>query len=166
MSKATKASSSKNKISRARLSVNKKDFNVKRHPSIKTLMNQMNDPELLNFNNNNINITTSNDNNIIENNCVNEVNEKVTNPTNIGINIITCDHKIINDEDTYFIEADPNQNTNINIDNEKNKLMINKPKFYELNEEQKQFDKKITNLMIEGKDYKTIEKQFQNILKK
>ena len=44
--------------------------------------------------------------------------------------------------------------------------MISKPLFYELNEEQKQFDKRITNLMVEGKDYKTIEKQFQGILKK
>lgn len=159
----SKASYSINKIHRKRLCLIKEDYSVKRHPSIKTLLNQINDPEPPKFNSNFINITTCN-NNLIENNCVKENKEKVTTPSNIGINIITCEHKIINDEDTFFLETKPIENSN--LDNKKNKIMISKPLFYELNEEQKQFDKRITNLMVEGKDYKTIEKQFQGILKK
>ena len=35
-----------------------------------------------------------------------------------------------------------------------------------LNEEQRKLDKKITNLMEEGKDYIMIERQFESVLKK
>ena len=82
----------------------------------------------------------------------------------MGINIITCDHKLIDDKDTFFVQANENSNKK-RIEN-KNNLKIKKSIFYEFNDEQKKLDKKITNLMEDGKDYKIIEKQFQGLLKK
>ena len=158
MSKATIV---KNKVSRARLGLIKEDSSVERHPSIKNLVNQMNNPEPIKPNNflsiNNIN------NNFGENLVNNNFNNK--NDTKIGINIITCDHKISNEKDTFFVEANEKKQSQL-LETRKNQLSIKKPIFYELNEEQKQFDKKITNMMEEGKDYQTIEDQFKGMLKK
>ena len=163
-----KSTNSIKKVYRKKLSIIKEDLSIKRHPSVKNLLNQIDNPEPPKFNSNLINIIASNNDDLIENGSENENKEKVLTPTNLSINIIECEHKIINDEDTFFIETVPveKDNSDINLDNRNNKLMINKPLFYELSEEQKQFDKRITNLMVEGKDFETIEKQFQGILKK
>ena len=154
----SKASRVKNKIGRSRLGLVKEDTSVDRHPSIKNLINQMNNPEPINSNNLlNINNFNNNfDENMIDNN---------KNDNKIGINIITCDHKISNEKETFFMEADEKKDPQL-LETRKNQLKINKPIFYELSEEQKQIDKKITNLMEEGKDYKVIEDQFKGMLKK
>ena len=141
------------KLSLNRLAVIKEDSSVNKHPSVKNLINQMNNPEP---------IPSSFINNI---NVIN--NENLSNKnlqSNIGINIITCEHKIIDDKDTYFVQA--NENKNKKKMEKKNNKKIKKSIFYEFNDEQKKMDKKITNLMEEGKDYKIIEKQFQGLLKK
>ena len=163
-----KSTNSIKKVYRKKLSLAKEDFSIKRHPSVKNLLNQIDNPEPPKFNSNLINIIASNNDDLRENGSENVNKEKALTPTNLSINIIGCEHKIVNDEDTFFIETVPvkKDNSNINLDNRNNKLMINKPLFYELSEEQKQFDKRITNLMVEGKDFETIEKQFQDILKK
>ena len=152
----------KSKVPRTRLSLMKEDTSVDRHPSIKNLVNQMNNPEpiipsnLLNVNNFNNNF----DENLFNNN-----NFSSKNDNKISINIITCDHKISNEKETFFMEADEKKDPQL-LETRKNQLKINKPIFYELSEEQKQIDKKITNLMEEGKDYKVIEDQFKGMLKK
>lgn len=147
MSKKTSLDS--NKKSKNRLFLTK-DSSVERHPSVKNLLNQINNPEPLPTNNI-ISISTNNENSQ-ENNI------------NIGINIIPCEHKIKDEKETFFIES--NENNNNIINNSINNIKIVKPSFYTLNEEQKKLDKKITNLMEEGKDYSTIEKQFKDVLKK
>ena len=146
-------SKSTNKVSRKRLALIKEDPSVIKHPSIKNLLNQINNPEPIPFINN-INV-----NNI---NQIHYDNKNLQN--NVGINIITCDHKLIDDKDTFFVQANENSSKK-RIEN-KNNLKIKKSIFYEFNDEQKKLDKKITNLMEDGKDYKIIEKQFQGLLKK
>ena len=142
-----------NKVSKNRLFL-AKDSNIERHPSVKNLLNQINNPEPIPINNykinNNILISTDNENSQKSN-------------INIGINIIPCEHKIVDEKESFFIES--NENNHI-LKNSMNKLNIPKPSFYTLNEEQQKLDKKITNLMEEGKDYITIEKQFKDVLKK
>ena len=147
----------KNKVSRKRLSLIKEDASVSKHPSVKNLLNQMNNPEPIPLINNNIAIDNDKNNN--------QINYDNTNlKTNIGINIITCEHKIIDDKDTFFVQT--NENNNKKKLSLRNSLNIKKSIFYEFNDEQKKVDKKITNLMEKGKDYKAIEKQFQGLLKK
>ena len=146
-------SKSTNKVSRKRLALIKEDPSVIKHPSIKNLLNQINNPEPIPFINN-INV-----------NNINQIHYDNKNlQTNMGINIITCEHKLIDDKDTFFVQAKENSNKK-RIEN-KNNLKIKKSIFYEFNDEQKKLDKKITNLMEDGKDYKIIEKQFQGLLKK
>ena len=146
-------SKSTNKVSRKRLALIKEDPSVIKHPSIKNLLNQINNPEPIPFINN-INVNNINQKHYDNKNL----------QTNVGINIITCDHKLIDDKDTFFVQANENSNKK-RIEN-KNNLKIKKSIFYEFNDEQKKLDKKITNLMEDGKDYKIIEKQFQGLLKK
>ena len=144
-----------NKISKNKLFI-AKDPNIERHPSVKNLLNQINNPEPISINNykinnnNNISIPTDNENSQKSN-------------INIGINIIPCEHKIKDEKETFFIEADVNNKI---LNNSVNKLNIPKPSFYMLNEEQRKLDKKITNLIEEGKDYIMIERQFESVLKK
>lgn len=167
--------------SRKRLGLLKQEINLQRHPSVKSLFSE----------NIEISKTDSTDTVTSQNNTINIINSanssKSQNYNFKRIHIITCEHKLNNNE-TFFIRANPeeidsnNRNNNINNNlqydeqkilysnniktNNNNKLLQNiKPSFYDFSDEQKELDKKITDDMARGKDYSFIENTFKGLLK-
>lgn len=177
--------------SRKRLGLMKKEINLQRHPSVKSLFSEIDT------------ITKDDSNNYIANeintiNIINSISSSKNNNHNFKrINIITCEHKLNNNE-TFFIKVNPEEsesnndnskktnNNNIdnlaniniqydepktnatnknNIKNNSNKLKLNKPSFYGFSDQQKDFDKRITDSMAEGKDFTYIENSFKGLLK-
>ena len=131
----------------------KPEISLQRHPSVKSLF-KINDAKEQN-------IIEQNENFFFNNNFVNPVNIQ-KNKTNIGINIILCEHKIIDDKETFFIS----QNIENNLLNENVRSNIKTiPLKYEFDEEQEKLNTLITNQMAKGEGYKIIEKNFIGLLK-
>ena len=129
-------------------------IDLQKHPSVKSLF-KINDAKEQDFKEQKTNFLFNN------NDEVNLIEIK-KNKTNIGINIISCDHKIIDDKETFFIE----KNIEDNLINEKKGSNIKIiPLKYEFNENEKKLDALITNQMAKGKGYKIIEKNFTGLLK-
>ena len=129
-------------------------IDLQKHPSVKSLF-KINDAKEQDFKEQKTNFIFNN------NDEVNLIEIK-KNKTNIGINIISCDHKIIDDKETFFIE----KNIEDNLINEKKGSNIKIiPLKYEFNENEKKLDALITNQMAKGKGYKIIEKNFTGLLK-
>lgn len=166
--------------SRKRLGLLKQEINLQRHPSVKSLFPETEEKSLINS----INNQNSNNNKAT---LSFPVFSSETQSYNFKrINIITCEHKLNNNE-TFFIKANPeevnndssiiNNKINIDIKNDEvkidkdkkrnsNKLNISKPLIYGFTEEQKKLDLKITNDMAKGKEYRIIENSFKEMLKK
>lgn len=158
------------------LGLDKFERNLQKHPSTKALYDK-NGNELLpseniknevftfyiNGNNINTNKNESNNNNESDDSNKKTKNDKPKQPLYIQIN--KCEHKIKDEKETFFIESGGNfKQPHINNNN----LCINencKPLFYGFSENQKEFDKQITNDMEKGKEYKSIERKFLGVLK-
>lgn len=160
-----------NMSSKKRLGLLKPEINLKRHPSVKSLFPDMDETSQYSE-------ITNSTNEINRNHCSSSKNSSFSFKK---ITIISCDYKLSNENDTFFIEAnDENENCNDNykynfyidddnIDDNNNFNKINKmskPLFYGFTEEQKQLDKKITGEIKKGNNYLSIEKSFKGLLKK
>ena len=131
-------------------------IDLKKHPSVKSLF-KINDAKEQDFKEQKKNFIFNN------NDEVNLIEIK-KNKTNIGINIISCDHKIIDDKETFFIEQ--NIENNLKNDKESSNIKIKiTPLKYEFNENEKKLDALITKQMAKGEEYKIIEKNFIRLLK-
>lgn len=150
--------------SRKRLGINKPEISLQRHPSVKSLFPEVDEPskEYPYINNNN---------------QIKNPSSKIHNYNFRKINIIPCEYKLFNNNETFFIHANPEENDfcceNNGIqmkyedeNNYKNMNGISKPLIYGFNEEQNELDRKITEQMAKGKDFNYIEKSFRGLLKK
>ena len=137
-----------------RLGLPKPEISLQKHPSVKSLFKSDDTKEK--------NDIEQNTNFLFGNNAEDSSINIQKNKTNFGINIISCDHKIMNDKETFFIE----QNIENNLPNEKERSNIKIiPLKYEFDEKQKKLDALITKQMAKGEEYKIIEKNFIGLLK-
>ena len=142
-----------------RLGLLKPEINLQKHPSVKSLF-QTNDTKEKKEQN----IIEQNTNFLSVNNVKDNLINTIKNKSTIGINIISCDHKIIDDKETFFIEQ--NIENNLKNDKESSNIKIKiTPLKYEFNENEKKLDALITKQMAKGEEYKIIEKNFIRLLK-
>lgn len=201
------------KTPKKNLSLQKPEGNLQKHPSAKGLCNENGEiltpsdtikSEILTFtvksNSKNDNYNGGDKNTIPESvNSENENNKgenkkEKKKQNSIFIQINTCEHKEINDKESFFIET-PNIKNNNNLINDNynikdnsirtinnssfgdfkknnnllninNNLKLPKPLFYGFDTKENNFDKEISNDISEGKMYKDIENKFLNKLKK
>ena len=184
--------SKKTEKSKNRLGLNLFEANLKRHPSVKGLFDEdgnkkvpkdsKNEFLILNIDNrseNESNDTTNYKEENDEKNKIKEIQKDSENykevnkiqKENISVKIDRVEEKLVDNKETFFFEMNDEDRKNIikkDTDNTKVKsIFINsKPLNYEFNEEQKEFDKHITNAISEGKKYNEIEDKFINQLKR
>ena len=91
----------------------------------------------------------------------------------MSVQINRVEEKIVNNKETFYVEVNDQEKKeikgNINKKNESNKNVANytgKPLAYGFNDSQRAFDKKVTEAMSKGKEYREIEGKFINQLKK
>ena len=142
---------------RSRLYINKIEANLNRHPSAKSLFDEMGNKK-----------NPSDDSNSEKDfySCTIEYNSENNNNIkyeNFLIKIDKCDFKMLDEKETFYVKDDINNINNTEVYNNKN---IIKPLTYQFNDSQKKFDDEVTKEMAQGKDYKSIEKKFLSILKK
>ena len=148
---------------RSRLSIDRVEANLNRHPSVKSLFDEMGNKKTPSddFDSNNKNDLYSCS---IEYN--NERNSNIKSECFL-IKIDKCDHKILDEKESFYVEADPSNIENNEILNKvNNSKKIVRPLIYQFNDSQKKFDAEVTKEMAEGKDYKLIEQKFLSALKK
>ena len=163
----------KTEKSKNKLSLNLFEANLKRHPSVKCLFDEdgnMKKPKdskdeclLLNIDNK----SEKESNDTSNNNEENEENNEKKRTMSVKINRVQ--EKIVDNKETFYVEMDDKEMKEfINTKPNKEKVIskFSEPLNYEFNDNQKKFDKDITEAMSKGKEYHEIEGKFLNQLKK
>ena len=184
----------KNDSTKNRLGINLFEANLKRHPSVKGLFDEdgnMKSPkdskdELLLLNIDNKSEKESNDTSNNENDekdkikeiekeyeKENENKEKKEKIRTMSVQINRVEEKLVDNKDTFFVEMnydeEKKQRKEIikkKIGSHKNLNNNSKPLSYGFSDNQKKFDKDITEAMSKGKEFNEIEGKFAGQLKK
>ena len=185
--------SKQNDGTKNRLGLNLFEANLKRHPSVKGLFDEDGNKKspkdskdeffILNIDNKSEKESNDTSNNEIdekdkikevEKECEKEDSkEKGEKIHTMSVQINRVEEKLVNNKDTFFVEMNDdeekqqrNQILKKNIGSNKNINKNSKPLNYGFNDNQKKFDKDITEAMSKGKEYNEIEGKFANQLKK
>ena len=163
--------------SKNRLGLNLFDANLKRHPSVKGLFdkdgkikiptNAKDEFLLLNVENKSEKESndTSNNNGEEENE---EKGKKKPKRRTMSVNINRVQDKMVDNKETFFVEMNDKEMREF-IKSKPNKNVKSEfvePLNYEFTDNQKKFDKDITEAMSRGKEYSEIEGKFIDQLKK
>ena len=165
----------KTEKSKNKLGLNLFQANLKRHPSVKGLFDEdgnMKKPtdskdECLLLNIDSKSEKESNDTS--NNNEENEEKESHDKKRTMSVKINRVQEKIVDNKETFYVEMDDKEMKEfISSKPNKEKVMskFSEPLNYEFSDNQKEFDKDITEAMSKGKEYSVIEGKFMNQLKK
>lgn len=142
----------------------KPEISLKKHPSVKSLFPEFDNNEIINK-----------IKNFGFNNDKNSSQFRNSNYNFTNIIIISCEPRLSQEEETFFMEDYKEKEKDIIKDNlnsndfykDKNIYGNNKKPFlFCLTDEQKKLDKKITQGISEGKNFQFIENSFKGLLKK
>ena len=149
------------KFTPTKLSIEPLKANLIRHPSVKSLFDDNGNQKIPSNETNNSNelYTFNIKNSDIEND--EEIKQKTNIETNVLIKIDKCEHKIVDNTETFFVDTGV---TNPVISNS-TKNINEKPAMYKFNNQQRELDDEVTKDMSEGKDYEIIEQKFLGLLK-
>lgn len=147
-------------FTKKKLDINRIEASLIRHPSVKSLFDDEGNQKIPSndINKNNLYIFNIKNNDIKDDE---DIMPKTKIETNVFVKIDKCEHKIVDNTETFFVDSGIKNN----VVSKSTKTIIEKPAMYRFSNEQKELDDEVTKDMSEGKDYEIIEQKFLGLLK-